>query len=101
GCYGAEWALWLKGRPNRVFATARTLKADQHNKVEDDATIMLIYRDATVVIEPSWDWPYGMDRTYVFGSKGSLLATRDDLFARQSNDEKPQTLDGDRAALEP
>src|SRR5215472_6550932 len=23
GCYGAEWALWLKGRPQRAYATTR------------------------------------------------------------------------------
>jgi predicted dehydrogenase len=101
GCYGAEWALWLKGRPTRVYATARTLKTDQHNDVEDDATIVLDYPDATVIVEPSWDWPYGMDRVYAFGSKGSLLATRDDLLYRQQSGEKPATLDGDRVALEP
>ena len=101
GCYGAEWALWLKGRPIRVYATARTLKTEQHNRVEDDATMVLDYPDATVVIEPSWDWPYDMDRAYVFGTKGSLLATRDDLFQRQQTDDKPQTLDGDHVALEP
>jgi scyllo-inositol 2-dehydrogenase (NADP+) len=101
GCYGAEWALWLKGRPTRVYATARSLKTDQHNRVEDDATIVLDYPDATVLVEPSWDWPYGMDRVYVFGSKGSLLATRDDLFFRAQSAEKPSTLDGDRVALDP
>lgn len=101
GCYGAEWALWLKGKPTRVYATARTLKTDQHNRVEDDATIVLDYPDATVIVEPSWDWPYGMDHVYVFGSKGSLLATRDDLFYRQQSAEKPSTLDGDRVALDP
>ena len=101
GCYGAEWALWLKGKPARVYATARTVKTDQHNRVEDDATIVLDYPDATVIIEPSWDWPYGMDRVYVFGSKGSLLATRDDLFSRPQSAEKPATLDGDRVALDP
>lgn len=100
GCYGAEWALWLKGRPTRVYATARTLKTDQHNRVEDDATIVLDYPDATVLVEPSWDWPYGMDRVYVFGAKGSLLATRDDLFSRARSAEKPETLDGDRVKLE-
>jgi len=101
GCYGAEWALWLKGRPTRVFATARTLKSDQHNRVEDDATIVLDYPDATVIIEPSWDWPYGMDRVYAFGSKGSLLATREDLFFRARSAEKPETLDGERLKLDP
>jgi len=101
GCYGAEWALWLKGKPVRVYATSRMLKTDQKNRVEDDATVVLDYPDATVIVEPSWDWTYGMDRVYVFGSKGSLLATRDDLFYRQQSTEKPATLDGDRVALDP
>lgn len=82
GCYGAELALWLKGRPTRVFATAKKLKTARHNDVDDDATIVLDYPDATVIVEPSWDWPYGMDRVYAFGPKGSLLATRNDLFSR-------------------
>ena len=89
GCYGAEWALWLKGRPTSVYATTRKLKIDQHNRVEDDATLTLNYPDSTAIIEASWDWPYGMDRVYVFGSKGSLLATRNELFARSSSEVQP------------
>jgi predicted dehydrogenase len=96
GCYGAEWALWLKGRPTRVYATTRKLKTDRHNRVDDDATLVLDYPDATVVIEPSWDWPYGMDRVYVFGPKGSLLARRDDLFFRSSSAKSVQDPDGQR-----
>jgi predicted dehydrogenase len=96
GCYGAEWALWLKGRPSRVYATTRKLKTAQHNQVDDDATIVLDYPDATVTIEPSWDWPYGMDRVYVFGTKGSFLATQDDLLFRTGGtggrDGEPLTL---------
>lgn len=100
GCYGAEWALWLKGRPSRVYATTRKLKTDQHNQVDDDATIVLDYPDATVTIEPSWDWPYGMDRVYVFGSKGSYLATQNDLFFRQSG-QSSENLDGERLVIPP
>jgi predicted dehydrogenase len=37
----------------------------------------------------------------VFGAKGSLLATRDDLFLRLGSNEKPATLDGDRITLDP
>src|SRR5260370_40810428 len=98
GCYGAEWALWLKGRPSRVYATMRELKTEQHNQVDDDTTIVLDYPDATVTIEPSWDWPYGMDRVYVFGTKGSFLATHDDLFFRVGDS---GTLDGERISLPP
>ena len=75
GCYGAEWAVWLKGRPTRVYATAKKLKTEQHNSVDDDATMVLDYPDGTAILEASWDWPYGMDQVKVFGPKGSLLAT--------------------------
>lgn len=101
GCYGAEWALWLEGRPSRVYATARKLKTEQHNEVEDDATIVLDYPDATVIVEPSWDWPYTMDRVYAFGTKGSLLATRNELFFRSSAKSPPASLDGERLPLNP
>jgi predicted dehydrogenase len=100
GCYGAEWALWLKGRPTRVYATTRKLKTEQHNGVDDDATITLDYPDATVVIEASWDWPYSMDRAYVFGPKGSFLARSDDLFFRSSSSKGAQsTPDGEPVTL--
>jgi predicted dehydrogenase len=100
GCYGAEWALWVKGRPTSVYATTRKMKTDQHNRVDDDATLTLNYPDSTAVIEASWDWPYGMDRVYVFGSKGSLLATRNDLIARSSSEvDRAPSLDGSPAPL--
>lgn len=101
GCYGVELSLWLKGRPTRVNATARNLKIDQHNRVEDDATIVLEYPDATAIVEPSWDWPYGMDRVYVFGSKGSLLATGSALYERLQSSHTPATIDGDPITLAP
>ena len=102
GCYGAEMALLLRGRPMRVYATARKLKTDQHNRVDDDATILLDYPDATAVIEASWDWPYGMDRTYVFGTKGSLLSTRTDLFQHTSSARDISAPpDGERLTLAP
>ncbi|PYU52247.1 MAG: hypothetical protein DMG48_07550 [Acidobacteria bacterium] len=86
GCYGAEWALWLKGRPIGVQAIAQKLKVSQHNQVDDDATILLDYPDAAVIVEASWDWPYSMGQVQVFGPKGSLLATRDTLFYRPTAD---------------
>jgi predicted dehydrogenase len=100
GCYGAEWALWLKGRPTRVYATTHKLKTEQHNQVDDDATIVLDYPDATVTIEPSWDWPYGMDRVYVFGTKGSFLATHNDLFFRLDG-QSAGAPDGETVKLAP
>jgi predicted dehydrogenase len=89
GCYGAEWALWLKGRPTRVYATAGKLKVEQHNKVDDDATIVLDYPDATATIQASWDWPYSKGQVEVFGPKGSMVAARGSLFLRSAGGRGP------------
>src|SRR5260370_30689537 len=74
GCYGAELSVWLNGRLTRVYATTRKLKVEQDNKVDDDATIVLDYPDATSIIEASCDWPDGNEQVEVFGPKGSLTA---------------------------
>src|SRR5260370_2319908 len=57
GCYGAEWAVWLKGRPKGGQAIAQKFKVSQHNKVDDDATILLEYPDTPVSIHSSCDSP--------------------------------------------
>jgi len=99
GCYGAEWALWLKGRPKGVQAITQKLKVSQHNQVDDDTTILIEYPDATVIVEASWDWPNSMGQVQVFGPKGSLLATRDDLFYRPTEDRGKSGLEGEPIAL--
>lgn len=102
GCYGAEWAVWLKGRPSRVSAVTQKLKVAQHNPVDDDATVILDYPDGQAIIEASWDWPYSMGQVEVFGPKGSLLATRNDLFLRSPTDNVAKVgLQGERVALDP
>jgi predicted dehydrogenase len=102
GCYGAELSLWLKGRPTRVYATTRKLKVEQNNKVDDDATIVLDYPDATAIIEASWNWPYTKDQVEVFGPKGSLLARHTSLLHRAADAHGPNVPpDGDSLTLEP
>jgi predicted dehydrogenase len=101
GCYGAEWSIWLKGRPSRVYATTRKLKVEQNNKVDDDATIVLEYPDATAVIEASWDWPYSKDVVAVYGSKGSLLARHSTLQRRLAESRGPDVPpDGESLTLD-
>lgn len=102
GCYGAEWALWLKGRPSRVSAIAQKLKVEQHNKVDDDATIILDYPDGEVIIQASWNWPYSMGQVQVFGPKGSMLATGSELFTRSAKEDGTKMgLEGQPVTLEP
>ena len=80
GCYGADWAMVLKGRPKQVYATSLKLKTEQHNAVEDDATVLLDYADATAILMPSWDWPYGKGQAEIFGTQGSFLVRGDGLL---------------------
>jgi predicted dehydrogenase len=101
GCYGAELSLWLKGRPTRVYATTRKMKVEQNNKVDDDATIVLDYPDATAIIEASWDWPYTKEQVEVFGPKGSLLARHNTLQHRSADARGPNVApDGESVALD-
>lgn len=102
GCYGAALALWLKGRPERVFARSLKLKVRQNNNVEDDAVIVLEYANGTAVLQPSWDWPFTLERIQVFGPHGSLLALPDALLFRGYNTQATaQSPDGQREALSP
>jgi predicted dehydrogenase len=80
GCYGANWALWVKGRPQRVYAYSLKLKTAQHNEVEDDVTVVLEYPDATAILLPSWDWPYGKLQAEFYGPYGGLTSTGDSLL---------------------
>jgi len=86
GCYGANWALLVKGRPERVFAHSLKLKTAQHNDVEDDAIVVLEYPDANAILLPSWDWPYGKGQAEFFGPNGSLLVTGDKLLFHDKHD---------------
>ncbi|RYE18253.1 MAG: Gfo/Idh/MocA family oxidoreductase [Sphingobacteriales bacterium] len=85
GCYGADLMTWLmKGqKPIAVTAIARHYKPQVYPKVEDDATILVEYLNATGQIEASWNWPFNIKDLEVFGSTGYLHAfDRDNLQIR-------------------
>ena len=76
GCYGANLMTWLmQGRkPIAVTAITRNYKPDVYPKVDDDATIIVEYPEATGLIEASWNWPFSIKDLEVFGQKGYLHA---------------------------
>jgi len=71
--YGAEWAMWLKGRPQKVFAYNIKLKTSRDYLVDDDSTLLLEYADATAVIQASWNWPRNKGQVEVYGPKAACL----------------------------
>ncbi len=82
GCYGADLATWFMDgqKPLSVFAVAQHLKPEIYPKVEDDATILLKYPAATVVLEPSWNWPMNVKDMQIYGQNGCVLVPRPDLL---------------------
>ncbi|HEY2348642.1 MAG TPA: Gfo/Idh/MocA family oxidoreductase [Puia sp.] len=88
GCYGANLMVWLMNGKAPVAVTAVThhLKPLIYPNVEDDATILLEYPDATGIIEASWDWPFGIKDLEVFGTKGYLHAFNGNTLQKRDKD---------------
>jgi predicted dehydrogenase len=59
-------------KPTSVTAVTRQTKPNIYTKVDDDATVILTYPKAQVVIMASWSWPYGRDSIEVYGTTGSI-----------------------------
>lgn len=76
GCYGADLMTWFMHgkRPLAVTAITRHYKPGVYPKVEDDATILVEYPNATGQIEASWNWPFSIKDLEVFGETGYLHA---------------------------
>lgn len=74
GCYGANLATWLLDgkRPSQVFAVLQRHKPEVYPKVDDDATIVLVYPGTTVQINASWCWPYNRKDLFIYGKDGFL-----------------------------
>jgi predicted dehydrogenase len=72
GCYGANLATWLmKGEaPLTVTAVTQQFKPEIYPKVEDEATIVLAYCNAQVIIQASWNWPTNRKDMEVYGRDG-------------------------------
>ncbi len=88
GCYGANLMTWLMhGKaPIAVMAITHQIKPDVYPKVDDDATIMLEYPEATGIIEASWNWPFSIKDLEVFGKTGYLHALNmNDMMGRQKD----------------
>lgn len=74
GCYGANLATWLlQGEePVSVYAILNQQKPTLYPEVDDDATIIVHYRDLTVQIMASWNWPFSRKDMHIYGSKGAI-----------------------------
>jgi scyllo-inositol 2-dehydrogenase (NADP+) len=82
GCYGADLATWLFDgkKPVSVFAVAQQIKPEIYPKVEDEATIVLTYPKAEVILQPSWNWPFDRKDMEIYGQTGYVIVPHPDLL---------------------
>jgi predicted dehydrogenase len=72
GCYNALWSLWYLGKPETVYAHANHLRPETFPKVEDNADLILGYKNGVGIFEASWDLPRSFQDLEVYGVKGSV-----------------------------
>jgi predicted dehydrogenase len=72
GCYNALWALMYLGRPESVYATVNHLRPETFPKVEDNATIVLHWKNGSGLFEGSWDLPRSFQELEIFGRQASV-----------------------------
>jgi predicted dehydrogenase len=90
GCYGADLATWLMNgeAPLTVTAVTQQIKAELYPKVEDEATIILTYKKAQVIIQASWNWPYGRKDMEVYGKTGFVFCKDGTNMQVRENEKK-------------
>jgi predicted dehydrogenase len=88
GCYGADLATWFFDgqKPVSVFAVAQQIKPDIYPKVEDEATIMLTYPKAEVILQPSWNWPFDRKDMEIYGQTGYVIVPHPNLLHVRNSD---------------
>jgi len=88
GCYGANLATVLlpRSRPVAVSAVTQSFQPEVYPKVEDEANIMIVYPEAIVTIEASWNWPRDLKELDIYGTDAELhLPNRDTLNLREGD----------------
>jgi len=101
GCYGANLVTWLmRGeQPLAVTAVTQQIKPNIYPKVEDEATIILRYRDAQAIIQASWNWPTNRKDIEVYGRDGyAHAADARNIRSRQAGDAQERSVVLERRA---
>jgi predicted dehydrogenase len=85
GCYGANLMTWIMSGepPLTVSAVTQQFKPFEYPLVDDEASVILTYRNATAVLQPSWNWPFGIKNMDVYGRTGVVSTILNDKVQTQ------------------
>jgi predicted dehydrogenase len=102
GCYGINFASWLfdDERPISVTAVTATNKPGIYAPVDDEATFVVQYAKAQLIVQASWNWPYSRKDMEVYGDQGMLITAnpRDYRFRTGTMKEESAAAAGPLAA---
>jgi glucose-fructose oxidoreductase len=96
GCYGADLMTWLLHgeAPQSVTAVTEQLQPSVYPKVDDEADILLTYRNAIAIVQGSWNWPFDVKDMDVYGRTGSVKTIkRDRVEVRLENEAAARTTE--------
>jgi predicted dehydrogenase len=97
GCYGPDLMTWLMHgeAPLSVTAVTKHLQPETYPLVDDEADIILNYKNAVAIVEGSWNWPFALKQMDVYGRTGyarALDPTR--IEVRRENETEGQIATG-------
>jgi predicted dehydrogenase len=97
GCYGANLMTWLMSgeAPLTVSAVTKHLQPDLYPQVDDEADIILNYKNAVSILQASWNWPFALKQMDVYGRTGYAKAIDSErIEVRTAGDPEGKMLKG-------
>lgn len=95
GCYGADLMTWfLAGEtPVSVSAVVKHLQPEAYPKVDDEADVVVEYKSSVAILQGSWDWPFGLKETDLYGRNAVAQAANGHSLAvrRHEKEQTPST----------
>jgi len=98
GCYGANLMTWLMDgeTPLSVTAVTKQLQPNLYPKVDDEAEIILNYKNAIAIVQASRNWPFGVKQMDVYGRTGyAKTIDSERIEVRKANEPAGQTTQGE------
>jgi len=97
GCYGPNLMTWLMDgeAPLSVAAVTRQLQPNLYPEVDDEADIILSYKNAVAIVQASWNWPFSLKQMDVYGRTGYAKAIDSErIEVRKANQSEGQMIKG-------
>lgn len=90
GCYGANIMTYLtRGEePLSVSCVTRQYKPGIYPKVDDEATIIVNYKNSQAIIQGSWNWPFGRKDMQLYGKTGYIITKNNNEMSARSKSVK-------------